>query len=751
STSPSGPGGIIIVDEDGDGIDDGHAMSGGCVGCSGTGGSGRGWLLALVLVGLGVRRRRRGVVLGMLLLLTTVELRAEEQTLASQRWQTTLDAKGLARTHSGALLDHLDFDVGLWGDYERNPVVLRNPDKGSLGPVLQQSSLTSWSGWSPSRLRVTSLVGQRFAGELTLSLGLFRWVELGVALPLVLYQDRGEGFATAPVRPDPLNQFAVGDIRLGGKIRILRQQDQLVDLALVPQVTLPVGLGFRLFSFHDSSNPVGLAPDVGTSRWAQGYVSEGFPTLQPEIALSRDLFGFFLGVNGGFRLRRPYQLAKVTVTQELLLRAGIGFKGRKLAETVSWMRYFPVELGLESAVALSLNHPYVAVPLVTPNTKQVQLRTPERFSPYNHSGEINATAGLDVFWIHPYVGAGVGVIPGFGTPDFRVLGGIRLSTEWASLPRNQPRPPPSDRDHDGILDPSDRCPDEAGVVEHQGCPPPPPPPPPSDADGDGLTDDVDRCPQQAEDVDGLADDDGCAEEDADQDGLSDDVDDCPTEAGGAFVDGCPHQLPENAAELPPLSNQDLDGDGVFGAEDLCADAAEDPDGFQDADGCPDPDNDHDGVPDATDQCALEAEVINGNADDDGCPDKGRSLVVLRRDRIITVENIHFEPGKAEIRPSSFNQIDQVARYLLANPEMRLRIEGHTDYEGSDQYNMDLSQRRADAVRAYLVKKGVEPGRVVSVGYGRTRPISDNTTVAGREKNRRVEFIIEANEPAGEEP
>src|SRR5439155_527876 len=105
-----------------------------------------------------------------------------------------------------------------WSNYERNPLVLRNPSEGRLGPVDDQS--LPFVQYSPSRRRLTALVESRLATELTFSLGLFHWVELYGALPLVLYQDRGAGISSAPVQTTNLNQFNLGDVRLGGKIRL---------------------------------------------------------------------------------------------------------------------------------------------------------------------------------------------------------------------------------------------------------------------------------------------------------------------------------------------------------------------------------------------------------------------------------------------------------------------------------------------------------------------------------------------------
>ncbi len=112
------------------------------------------------------------------------------------------------------------------------------------------------------------------------------------------------------------------------------------------------------------------------------------------------------------------------------------------------------------------------------------------------------------------------------------------------------------------------------------------------------------------------------------------------------------------------------------------------------------------------------------------------------EKIVITQKIHFEFDRAVIRPISYPILDDVAYLLQKNPQIRLvRVEGHTDWIGSDAYNQKLSEARANAVRNYLVQKGIEPDRLQAVGYGETRPIADNNTVMGRARNRRTEFTV----------
>jgi outer membrane protein OmpA-like peptidoglycan-associated protein len=264
------------------------------------------------------------------------------------------------------------------------------------------------------------------------------------------------------------------------------------------------------------------------------------------------------------------------------------------------------------------------------------------------------------------------------------------------------------------------------------------------------------CAFGPEDIDGFADDDGCADLDNDGDGIADEVDTCPNERevvnGVRDDDGCPDTAiaaalddrGDAAIELPRATDDDRDG--VVGSDDLCPDQPEDRDEFEDADGCPDDDNDGDGIADADDRCPLSAETVNQFEDADGCPDQGRTIPVLDR--------IRFDSGKATIRKESHATLDQIARVLLDQPHLtKVRVDGHTDNVGDARDNRRLSQRRAQAVAAYLIAKGVSARRLAARGFGDTRPLVPNDSPENRERNRRVELtILEVDgKPLPEEP
>ena len=216
---------------------------------------------------------------------------------------------------------------------------------------------------------------------------------------------------------------------------------------------------------------------------------------------------------------------------------------------------------------------------------------------------------------------------------------------------------------------------------------------PGDRDHDGILDSVDKCPDDPEDKDGFQDADGCPDPDNDQDGIPDTADKCPNEA-------------------------------------------EDRDRFEDEDGCPDPDNDKDTVPDTEDKCPNDP----GPPDNNGCPKKYEHIVVTQ-EKIELKQKIFFDTDKSTIQPRSFALLDEVGSVLRSRPTMTVRIEGHTDSRGTRAHNMKLSAARAASVRQHLMGLGIDPARMDAQGYGPDQPIETNKTAAGREKNRRVEFII----------
>jgi OOP family OmpA-OmpF porin len=189
--------------------------------------------------------------------------------------------------------------------------------------------------------------------------------------------------------------------------------------------------------------------------------------------------------------------------------------------------------------------------------------------------------------------------------------------------------------------------------------------------------------------------------DSDNDGVPDNLDKCPGTPAGVAVDkdGCP---------------LDSDNDGVYDYLDKCPGT---PAGVKvDKDGCPPP-----VVQEVKPQPRVEKEII----------EKGRTTL-----------KVLFDTNKSVIKKGYFDDVDALAGVMKQYPDLNVTIEGHTDNVGKDAYNKKLSQRRADAVKAYLVKKGIDANRLTAIGYGEEKPIADNATKAGQAQNRRVE--AEAN-------
>ncbi len=265
-----------------------------------------------------------------------------------------------------------------------------------------------------------------------------------------------------------------------------------------------------------------------------------------------------------------------------------------------------------------------------------------------------------------------------------------------------------------------------------------------DRDGDGFKDDEDDCPDQPEDRDGFEDtrDEappgqlGCPDPDNDKDGILDVDDQCinnpEDKDGDEDTDGCPESR-----------DGDRDGDGILDSRDKCPDDPEDKDGFEDKDGCPDLDNDKDGIPDANDACRDDPEDKDGKEDEDGCPEtEPQGPVIIEGNNILIFEKVQFATGSAKILPASDSILEAVSKTLLEHPEFALiEVQGHADERADDRFNLQLTKDRAKAVMQALVKRGVEAGRVRSMGFGEYCPQDPESNEKAWETNRRVEFKI----------
>lgn len=331
-------------------------------------------------------------------------------------------------------------------------------------------------------------------------------------------------------------------------------------------------------------------------------------------------------------------------------------------------------------------------------SEKIRLQWQESVSysvPGNHDG-ITRSSG-DGYWLHS-VGLTYNIgkkkdMDGDGVPDDidqdnNTPAGVKVDAMGVAL----------DGDADGVADYLDSCPELKGTSANKGCP---------DTDGDGIIDSEDACPNDK----GTTAMKGCP--DGDGDGIADKDDECPTQAGVADFKGCP----------------DTDKDGVADKADKCPFHA----GTAQFNGCPDTDGD--GIADPDDKCPTVA----GEASEGGCP-----VVKAEVKKVFAqaLQGIQFAAGSDKILPVSFSVLNQVVKIMTDEPTFKLKIDGHTDASGNFDKNMELSVKRAAAVKAYLVSKGVAGDRLTSKGFGSTVPVADNRTPAGRTANRRVELNVE---------
>ncbi len=601
---------------------------------------------------------------------------AESQSFPVERMRGTLDAEGIIAIESGAVPGHLRWDLGIWGGYAANPLVVVKQATGE---------------------RLTALVSDRVGGSVIASVGLFGRAQLGLEVPVIVYQQRPGGLIPE-VTSKPLSDIAMGgpgDLRIVPKVALLQSRNGApLDLALVLPFTVPTG-------------------------GATAFRGDSGLTFSPELAASKRFGRTRIGANFAGTFRTGTAIANQSVGSELQLSVGAAY--RFFDET---SRKLPLELAASLSSATSMTSPFV-------NANEVP-------------AEVRAQAG---YWFSQacegFVGGGAGLNAGWGTPDWRVFAGVRYSPR-ATLPVDSDgdgildgddKCPTvaedkdgfedsdgcidPDNDQDGILDTADKCintpEDKDGFEDGDGCPDP-------DNDGDGISDADDKCPNAAEDKDGFEDSDGCIDPDNDQDGILDTADKCinsPEDKDGfEDSDGCP--------------DPDNDGDGILDADDKCPSQK----GVKEVQGCPPPDRDADTVPDKTDNCPDEP----GLPEFQGC--KAKQLAAITNGRIDIIDQVYFKLNKDIIEQRSYELLENVAKVLSAHPEItKVVVEGHTDNQGKPAKNLDLSKRRAASVKKYLIGKGVPAARLDAQGYGQERPIASNDDEVGRAKNRRVVFTI----------
>ncbi len=647
-----GIGDACDPDANGDGFVDTVGVSGG--GCSTSGGAGGGSIVFALALVLGMRRRRARLSVAPVVAIALVGLalapRLAAAQVAAEPRNFSVERFQLANDRDGLL--------GVeWAESRGNMAF-----DVALWVGYANDPLVVYADMQGDRQRVGSLVSNRTAASLTASLSPRDWVTLGFELPLVLAQDRASQPMVAAMGLEALSGFGVGDLRLVPKFTLLRQRDVGIGLAILPILILP------------------------TESSQSAYLGDRGVGFAPTLALSRRWVGWRAAANLGYHARKEARILNLVVDDELTALAGVGYRFEDRGGP-------PVGLDLTLSSATAAAHPF------------------QNFNANHLEALVGANMRVSSAAL-VFAGGGVGLRDGFGTPDWRLLLGLRVGSEDRPLARAPATDP--------------------------------------DRDGDGIVDRLDHCPAEPEDRDGFMDSDGCPDPDNDADGVLDGVDKCPDEAGIAALAGCP--------------DHDTDHDGIPDQLDKCPTEPEDVDGYDDGDGCPDLDNDQDGVPDATDACPVQA----GPAANKGCPDTDRDgdtvpdrldncpdqagdsknagcatkqLVTITEGKLEILESVYFQLDKAVILARSFKLLDNVASVLVGHDALVVEVQGHTDSQGNDAYNKSLSQRRAAAVVAYLVKKGVPAGRLSAMGYGEEQPIADNATKDGRAQNRRVVFKL----------
>jgi OOP family OmpA-OmpF porin len=642
------------------------------------------------------------------LLLTASTSRAQDaqgNAFSLQNFRPAVDSKGYVTVNASQILGHLDFSLGLVASYAHDVLNLSH---------------------NGNQFNVEHFLTPQLQG----AIGLFKWVELGVSVPIhIMFGSRSPSFVDPGVGAQHnvnLNNdlhFSgqyVGDIGIHAKARFLNTSKY------------PVGLGL-LFSLY--------APSGDAKR----FLGEGQVTLRPELIVDKE-FGysrrFKMALNVGALIRptgaHTFTDQGTTLSMDPNVNGGNAFC--QPAPVVNGTAPGPnmCGTGLSRSLGQQLTYGLGMSVGAVPNKLDF---VGELFGYADVSGNATGSPLEGLLAMKVYlaqksyfeIGGSAGLLPATitnqggmtGSPQFRVFIGFIFE------------PNIGDRDGDGIKDDVDKCPDDPedfdDFEDEDGCPDP-------DNDRDGIPDVVDKCPNEPETKNGFEDEDGCPDSldlDRDGDGIPDRLDKCPDDPedkdGFEDEDGCP--------------DPDNDKDGIPDVDDLCPNDPEDKDGFEDQDGCPDPDNDKDRILDKDDKCPNEPETYNGFEDEDGCPDKGR--VILHKGNLEILDKIYFETDKAIIKPISFPILDAVAATMKGNPQILLiEVQGHADERGSDDHNMRLTEDRAASVKQYLIEHGVEGDRLQSHGYGETKPICKQHDEACWSKNRRVEFVILRRGDAG---
>jgi hypothetical protein len=350
------------------------------------------------------------------------------------------------------------------------------------------------------RMVVGALVGTRATADLLGSIALRRDLSIGADLPLVMYQDRASIHQGALDGLESMSRFGLGNLRVTPKLTLATEDSLGAGVAILTPITLP------------------------TESAGDAYLGDHGLSIAPTLAVSRRLDAWRGAVNLGYLARQQATLLALTVDDEVFARAGVSY------DVPAPMPVGPVGIDLTLSAATR------ATDFGGRNSSNLEMLL---------GGTVQLDPQLQLFG-----GLGAGLAHGFGTPDARLMVGVRLTRGGghpAHKVHERERDPSRDSDGDGVPDEVDSCLYEAGIAALEGCPE-------NDDDQDGIPYGIDMCPSAPEDVDGFEDSDGCPDPDNDGDGVLDDADECPLEAGPAANKGCPLPTakPEPARLLPRM-------------------------------------------------------------------------------------------------------------------------------------------------------------------------------------------------------
>lgn len=615
-------------------------------------------------------------------------LRARSLALSALLTLTALPAAARAQSADGWALDRYEpatagdpffvaehpwynrtrlFSAGITADFARNPLVLR-------GPMTQP------------RVVIDNMVVLHAHA----AIALFDRVAISVSLPFSLLQTAGASSGTTSATG--LSAYtagaAIGDPRLGARVRIFGQSDE------------------SYFSLHAGGQLFfGVIPWSGDEHWVTDEAMRGRAYLTGAGRVGPMRYS----LSAGYHFRRPAQRAQQVIDGDVFVTAGlalVALDGKLHVGPEFWANIVPSSFGVA-----------------------------------NVDPTINAEATLGINYVLANVlslgiAGGPGLASSAGSPTFRGL--LRVAYTPFSA---ETAPAPRDDDRDGVPNDDDQCPSEASGERsdpaRRGCPAPR-----TDRDGDGVFDDRDLCPD--EEPSSMRDRarEGCNLPDQDHDGVADRDDQCVDQPRGEHEDAARAGCPDG----------DDDGDGVRNGEDQCRAVAQGPVPDPARAGCEAPDSDGDTVRDPVDRCADRPGIPQPNSDQHGCP---TALVAFDGRALIVSGPIVFAGNRDALSPASNATLDAVAAAINALPE-RVRVIDVQAHEADNvpaDRAVNSTQRRADAVRAYLAAHGVTATRLQSHGMGASAPRTNPQGLRGaalaqaRAQNRRVEFIVIDPAPA----